>query len=295
MSEIIFIGNYKGGVGKTTTTINLANYFAQKGKKVLTLDLDPQSSLSEIQVSTHLSGETLNKIPDTETLNYIFELSILKISKYPSLKLSFSPSLIKKAAPNYYFIPSSLFYNKGTGLDVLSMRMENNIEFLSILKNYIDTIKEEFDFIIIDCPPSSNLITQSAFLLSDFYLIPTVLDKISTNGVVHYIHTVSNTYKEHCISGDDAMIAQHYFGACPKLIGVFYNMIRGQVDYTVCDSDFKRALSELEEKPYVFPSEINNYVDISRATEKGEVSKVKSDFPNLCEEILKRLQEIRIV
>ena len=96
MGKIIFIGNYKGGVGKTTTVINLAQYFSENDKKVLTIDLDPQSSLSEIQVNNY-SQKPLIDIPDNETLNYIFDLSIMKIKHYPSLRLDFSSNnIIKK-------------------------------------------------------------------------------------------------------------------------------------------------------------------------------------------------------
>ena len=84
----------------------------------------------------------------------------------------------------------------------------------------------DFDYILIDCPPSSNLITQSAFLMSDYYLIPTVLDSISTNGVIHYIKTVKETYKKYCgDSNDDSILFKHYFGKEPELIGIFYNLI----------------------------------------------------------------------
>ena len=149
----------------------------------------------------------LKDIPDSETLNYIFDLSIKKIEKYPSLRLNFSKSIIKRKDDFYSYIPSSLFYRKGGhGLDNLAIKMKGNIEYLLILKNYLDTIKNEFDYIIIDCPPSSNLITQSAFLLSDFYLIPTVLDEISTNGVIHYIHTVQNTYSRYCDDEVDGIL-----------------------------------------------------------------------------------------
>lgn len=295
MCKIIFIGNYKGGVGKTTTTINLAQYFSKENYKILTIDLDPQSSLSEIQVNNFQNKKTLKDISDKKTLNYIYELSILKLKKYPGIQLTFPETIIQKHTDNYHYLPSSLFYKSGKGLDSLAIEMEDNIAYLAILKSFIDTIKNQYDFILIDCPPSSNLITQSAFLMSDYYLIPTILDEISTNGVIHYIHTVSDTYKKYCIKGEDAILAKHYFGNSPKLIGIFYNMIRGQVDYNTADINFKNALKVAnitKEDIYVFPYNINNYIDIARSTENGIMSKKKDDFANLSKNVLKRINAL---
>ena len=306
MCKIIFIGNYKGGVGKTTTTINLAQHFSELENKILTIDLDPQSSLSEIQVNNFHSKKTLKDLPDENTLNYIYELSILKLKKYPGLQLDFPNTIIQKHTDYYHYIPSSLFYNSGKGLDALAIKMEDNIAYLAILKSFIDTVKEQYDFILIDCPPSSNLITQSAFLMSDYYLIPTVLDEISTNGVIHYIHTVNNTYKKYCVNGEDAVLAKHYFGNCPKLIGIFYNLLRGQVNYGVADGSFRGALEREAQKTqqgarydvntfkdiYVFPYNINNYIDIARSTGQGIMSKEKTDFAEFSKAVIERIDEL---
>lgn len=184
--------------------------------------------------------------------------------------------------------------------------MEDNIAYLAILKSFIDTVKEQYDFILIDCPPSSNLITQSAFLMSDYYLIPTVLDEISTNGVIHYIHTVNNTYKKYCVNGEDAVLAKHYFGNCPKLIGIFYNLLRGQVNYGVADGSFRGALEREAQKTqqgarydvntfkdiYVFPYNINNYIDIARSTGQGIMSKEKTDFAEFSKAVIERIDEL---
>ncbi len=202
-TKIIFVGNYKGGVGKTTSVLNFAEYFNQAGKKVLVLDIDPQSSLSEILVSNCRDGiNSLGDLPMEETLNYIFDLYISKIEKYPCIELEIGHSVIKSYKNKYDFVPSSLFYGNGMGLDALAIRMKKDIQYLSILKNWVDTIKDEYDVILIDCPPSNNLITQSAFLMSDYYVIPTILDGLSTNGVRHYIDIVEKIYEEYC-GGED--------------------------------------------------------------------------------------------
>ena len=73
MCKIIFIGNYKGGVGKTTTTINLAQYFSDSQKKILTIDLDPQSSLSEIQVNNFQSGKRMSLVDIKTKLTEIYQ------------------------------------------------------------------------------------------------------------------------------------------------------------------------------------------------------------------------------
>ena len=79
--------------------------------------------------------------------------------------------------------------------------------------------------------------------MSDYYLIPTVLDSISTNGVIHYIKTVKETYKKYCgDSNNDSILFKHYFGKEPELIGIFYNLIRKQVNYDSADKEFREAL-----------------------------------------------------
>lgn len=153
----------------------------------------------------------------------------------------------------------------------------------------------DFDYILIDCPPSSNLITQSAFLMSDYYLIPTVLDSISTNGVIHYIKTVKETYKKYCgDSNDDSILFKHYFGKEPELIGIFYNLIRKQVNYESADKEFRAALVKENIETTIFETEINNFIDIARSTEVGEVSKGREDFKKLAEDVLGRVKKMQV-
>lgn len=293
-TRIIFVGNYKGGVGKTTSVINFAEYFAKQEKRVLVLDLDPQSSLSEILVSN--SGEKLSEMDYRKTLNYVFDLNISKIRKYNSLELKFDDSIVQHyEKKGYDFIASSLFYGNDLGLDELAVRMEDNIEYLSILKGFLDSVleKREYDFVIMDCPPSNNLITRSAFLMSDYYIIPTILDGVSANGVAHYIKTVNKTYEKYCENSEEKFLIKHYFGNKPKLIGVFCTFIRGQVDYTNEIKNLKNIVNNAcEEDIYFFEEEINNYIDIARSIETGEASKARNDYEELTNRVLERVSQM---
>lgn len=290
-TKIIFVGNYKGGVGKTTSVLNFGEYFAKEDKHVLLLDIDPQSSLSEILVSNGGFG-SLKGLQEEETLNYIFDLYISKIERYPCIDFKIGSSVIKTYKNLYDFVPSSLFYRNNMGLDALAIRMKKDIQYLSILKNWVDTIRDKYDFIFIDCPPSNNLITQSAFLMSDYYVIPTILDGLSTNGVMHYINTINNTYEEYCgKESPDYLVAKHFFGEKPQLIGIFYNMLRAQVNYDNAKRDFESEIRNVitNSDDIILNGEINNYIDIARRTQEGNVSIQKKDFENLVKEIIKRI------
>ena len=278
MAKKIFFGNYKGGVGKTTSAFSVAHYMARDfQKKVLLIDIDPQSSLSEICLRSTGQGGTLEEIPANETLNYVYDLSI-KCIRHPNIDLVFeNDKLIKNSKyDNVYYIVSSLRYESNLGLDELSMKMKNEIEYFSILPKLLKSLdSSNFDYILIDCPPTSNIITQSAFLLSDFYVIPTIEDGISTNGVLHYIETVGKTYDKYCSKTfDDYLLYRHFFGSKPKLLGIFYTLSRAQVNYTNIEAEFDNALRNYklpEKNIYVFRNQTDNYVDIARAIAKGDV------------------------
>lgn len=293
MAKIILLGNYKGGVGKTTAVINLADAFSSKGFKILTVDLDPQSSLSEIQAENFHGKDFLKEIPDEETLNYCLDLSILSLKKYPDRKdkINFQ-KLIHNYRKNYDYVLSSLFYRNGKGLDELDGAMEYDIAFLSILRDFLSTVRGDYDFIFLDCPPTCNNLTKSAFLCSDFYLIPTILDKISTDGVLHYIHKVEGTYREICEEHEDAVLAKNIFGNCPKLLGVFWNKYRMKVNYDVSVENFRSAINCGDQIVPIFDCKIRECIDIVRAAEKGRMSDSNHDFAELADAVLERMKAV---
>lgn len=274
------------------------------------MDLDPQSSLSEILFNgNNLNNDhnadllkcTENKdkdnhshslkcVKDNKTLNYIFDLSLIKIKKYPSIKLEFNEDIIQHYKKgNFDFIISSLFYVNG-GLDDLIIKMNDSLEYLTILKDYLDKISRKYDYIFIDCPPSNNIITRATFLMSDYFVIPTIFDKISTDGVAHYIKTVEDTYNNYCINSENGLLDKHFFGEKPKLIKIFYTLKREQVNYNDVSNSLTDTIRYLNVENIISKKEINNYIDTAKGAAKGEVSE---DYRELSNELLQELEKLQ--
>ena len=170
MGRIIAIANQKGGVGKTTTTINLAACLAEKGKKVLVIDTDPQGN------STSGFGIDKNFLDNT-----IYELILGECSIHDCI--------VKEAIPNISVVPSNVNL-AAAEIELIGVERKEYI-----LKNEIDWVKDTYDFIIIDCPPSLNLLTINAMTTADSVLVPIQCEYYALEGLSQLIHTV-NLIKE---------------------------------------------------------------------------------------------------
>lgn len=172
-----------------------------------------------------------------------------------------------------------------------------------VLQQFFQTsdIEKDYDYILFDCPPSNNVITQGAFLLSDYYIIPTIVQTISIRGVVHYIKTVEAIYKKYCVEDENAALAKLLFGPRPKLIGIFETLKKGSVknhkelqnlmgDLQL--SGFQTLLSVVEEGKFIFDTIIRNYEDISRDTAKG---KKCLEYADLTDELLDCLEPTGLI
>ena len=170
MGRVIAIANQKGGVGKTTTSINLSASLAEKGKKVLVIDTDPQGNTT--------SGLGLDK---NEIENTIYELMI-------------GESEIEEVIHNEVFenldiIPSNV------NLAAVEIELIDVEQKEYILKNAINKVKDKYDFIIIDCPPSLSMLTVNAMTTANTVLVPIQCEYYALEGLSQLVHTV-NLVKE---------------------------------------------------------------------------------------------------
>lgn len=282
MAKKIFIGNYKGGVGKTTATYYIGGILREKDNKVLLIDLDPQSSLSEVCMSK-IDGEAFINLDDRETLNYIFDMKI-QSKKIGVKNIKISIDNIIKDNEIVEFIPSSLLYKNG-GLDTLITKLDNGLSSLLILKEFLDeyNLDEIYDYIIFDCPPSNNIITQGAFLVSDYYLIPTIMDSVSTKGVKHYKHIISKLYDSYLNENNECKeLISLLLGKKPKEIGVFESRRKG----VNTNTDKYRTI--IKKENYLLQTFIPDYKEISDKLAFGNLYD-KSQYDKLVIEILNRL------
>ncbi|NDO46283.1 AAA family ATPase [Clostridium sp. MD294] len=168
--RVISITNQKGGVGKTTTAINLSAWLANKGKKVLAIDADQQGNTT--------SGIGLDK-NDIESTIYDVMLEECSLS---DVKLS-------TCVKGLEVVPANINL---TGAEIELIGKEGR-EY--ILKKEIDNIKEQYDFIIIDCPPSLNIITVNALTASDTVLVPIQCEYFALEGLQQLIYTIDLVQK----------------------------------------------------------------------------------------------------
>lgn len=166
MGRIIAIANQKGGVGKTTTSINLSACIAEAGKRVLTIDLDPQGNTT--------SGLGLEK---EKIENTVYELMIGQCTVRESLS--------KTNIDNLSLIASDINL-AGAEIELIGI---NEKEY--ILKNEIDYIRDDYDYVIIDCPPSLNMLTINAMTTANTVLVPIQCEYYALEGLSQLVHTIN--------------------------------------------------------------------------------------------------------
>ncbi|MEG2351153.1 MAG: AAA family ATPase [Bacilli bacterium] len=177
MGKIIALVNQKGGVGKTTTSINLAASLGVQGKKVLIVDLDPQGNAS--------TGVGINK---GDVVHSIYDLLLSRCEA--------KQSIVRTNFKNLWIIPATINL---AGADIELMEkgkqdpeFQKNIQ----LKKGLDQISDEYDFIIVDCPPSLGLLTTNALTAANSVLIPVQCEFFALEGIMQLLNTIMLAQKK---------------------------------------------------------------------------------------------------
>ncbi|CEO16916.1 Chromosome partitioning protein ParA [Rickettsia monacensis] len=225
--KVITIVNQKGGVAKTTTTVNLATAFAAVNKKILVIDLDPQGNSS-----------TGFGISQQQRKNTIYQV----LTNLIELK----DAIISTDIPNLEIITSN------TNLSAAELDLTKLKDREYILMKLLEEIKILYDYIIIDCPPSLNLLTVNALVASDEVLIPMQCDFYSLEGLSHLLKTIE--------------IVEKKLNPKIKIAGILFTMYdkRNRLTEQVED-DVRKCLGEL-----VFKTVIPRNIKLSEAPSYGK-------------------------
>ena len=213
MGKVISIINMKGGVGKTTLSIGIADYLSDHDYAVLIIDADPQFNSTQAMLDFYKSNDYEDKESESNFYNdiilpgckTIYRLFTPQINMRESYKSPNSDEVIVNLKKNLDILCGDL--------NLVLVNKANDYAFVKRIKNFIieNKLDEKYDYIIIDCPPTLTIYTDSALMASDYYLIPNRIDRYSIVGIDSLQTAVNNLIQEEKID--------------LKCIGLVYTMV----------------------------------------------------------------------
>lgn len=251
MAKIIAFSNQKGGIGKTTSAVNIAASVAYLGKKVLLCDLDPQGNAT--------SGVGISK----KSENTVYEALVGKITPYEAIT--------KTEFDNLWCMPSNINL---AGAEFEFVDVENR-EYR--LKNVLQAVREDFDYIFIDCPPSLGILTMNALASADGVIVPMTCEYYALEGLSQLMISIRQTKK--------------FYNPGLEITGILITMFDKRLNLT------KQVLEQLERyySDKIFDTKVIRNVRLSEAPSHGlpvihydKSSKGAELYLNLAKEVIKR-------
>jgi len=221
--KVVSVINYKGGVGKTTITANLASEMAQKGKKVLVVDLDPQTNLTFSYIKVEKWSSDYEK---DKTIKYWFDSIIDGTVPIPTFKeLIVSTNGIDLICSHLGLINVDIELAAGLSSGTERQHRNNFIRTYSYIKKELTTLEHEYDIVLFDCPPNFSIVTKNALIASDYYIVPAKMDYLSTLGInqlKNHIDSLVDEYNNYVVD-DQKRVRPLFLGVIATMISVRNN------------------------------------------------------------------------
>ncbi|EMA7649135.1 ParA family protein [Yersinia enterocolitica] len=281
MTKIVSFINLKGGVGKTTTSVNISAVLAKKGYKVLVIDLDPQTNATVSLVDqnkwqeVHDAGQTLYHLFNDRlngTNDFDIDTAILKnVGGVKGLDL----------------LPSSIHFVEIQD-NIPDMDTKAYVSHVDVLGNTIEPIKEEYDYIIIDCPPNLGAITLNGISISDFYIVPTVPDILSKIGISLILNRIDNfvSKKTACkiVLGGIIFTKVDYRTNLHK--STMQELRSGKLSNSVFDNEFPQRISVAEA-----PTDSRPFITSAIAQKKQDFYETKAIIEAITNEFIECVED----
>ncbi|MEN4890832.1 ParA family protein [Erwinia billingiae] len=281
MTKIVSFINLKGGVGKTTTSVNISAVLAKKGYKVLVIDLDPQTNATVSLIDqnkwqeVHDAGQTLYHLFNDRlngTNDFDIDTAILKnVGGVKGLDL----------------LPSSIHFVEIQD-NIPDMDTKAYVSHVDVLGNTIEPIKEEYDYIIIDCPPNLGAITLNGISISDFYIVPTVPDILSKIGISLILNRIDNfvSKKTACkiVLGGIIFTKVDYRTNLHK--STMQELRSGKLGNSVFDNEFPQRISVAEA-----PTDSRPFITSAIAQKKQDFYETKAIIEAITNEFIECVED----
>lgn len=292
--KVISIINYKGGVGKTTVTANLAAELAHLGKRVLAIDLDPQTNLT----FSFIKVEEWQKKYENNTIKYWFDSIVYRKKKIPSFKdLIIKVQGIDLISSHLSLVDIDMELSPMLTGTTPGQQQEYFLNTYSLIREELKQLEDDYDIVLFDCPPNFSIVTRNAIVASDYYVIPAKMDYLSTLGITQLqkrIDSLTEEYNKYCEGRQEVKaINPVSLGVIATMISLYGGKPTAALQYYIDGLKrqgvtlFEQKLRE-NKKLYADAAEIGIPV-VLQSQPDGTYAEVVSELESLATEFIKKV------